>query len=64
MSKEEVILIDACEMARILNITEEGLRQRIYRDKNIPHYKLIGVLKFNKQDVLSYFKRGAEINVE
>ena len=59
--QKEVVLIGAEEMARILNISKEGLRQRLYRDKNIPHFKIIGVIKFDKEKVLEYFRRGANV---
>ena len=60
MADKENELVDATKMASILNITEEGLRQRIYRDKNIPHYKIGGVLRFYEHEVLNYFKRGKD----
>lgn len=55
VKKKELISLD--ETARLLDVKPDSLKKRIYRDKNIPHYKIAGDLKFDYEAILNYFKK-------
>lgn len=57
MEDEKKILISLEEMSRVLSIEPKTLVRKIYRDKNIPHYKISGDLRFDYKETLNYFKK-------
>lgn len=50
-------LLDIKEMSKLLSVSEESLRQKMYKDEKIPFYKVGGELRFSKKEILEYFRR-------
>lgn len=55
MEDEKLIHID--EMAEILGVTINAFRMKMFKDPNIPKYKIGGSLRFKKSEVLEYFRQ-------
>ena len=54
-SNSTIELLTVIEVAILLNISESGVR-RLVDKRLIPFFKVIGSIRFDKRDVLSYLQ--------